>query len=376
MIAYLIKRIFCVSFTVFLLMSCTSETSTEKIIPISELSDFETVISFEDEVLASPASLKYTGDSTLFVFDQGLGKVIELKENGEVIREYGRMGRGPGEFQRVNNIYITDDYLFVIDPGKFAIHKFGRNGELHSTFDYGNSENQSTAAPPPPPMGLSVTANNINNRPAITHDGNLLLSAIRLADSTEAIFYRMNWKGEQLSSIGEIPEGSTFILNNEKMRDDVNDRVIPTYYRANVFPVIDRSSPGDLFLVYSAFPKIMKYNSEGEKIWESNIPSVDEINSTTNHFFTAMEKMQRADIRSRIRLEYYSSAVSSPEGHLFLAMNQNSLWIHELNPEGELISRYKLSSKDNSLTPIFDIDFDNRRFLIVTEESEIMSYPF
>ncbi|MCH2450174.1 MAG: 6-bladed beta-propeller [Gracilimonas sp.] len=228
------KSLFGVSIIVFSLLGCATETSSENKIPISELSDFETLISFENEVLAIPVSMKYAGDSTLFIFDQGLGKVIELKESGEVIREYGRMGRGPGEFQRVNNIYITNDYFFVIDPGKFAVHKFDRSGKLHSTFDYGNSENQSTAVPPPPPMGLSVAAKNINNQPAITFDGNVLSSAIRFTDSTEVIFHRMNWEGEQLSSIGEIPAGSTFILDNEKIRDDVNNQVVPSYYRANV----------------------------------------------------------------------------------------------------------------------------------------------
>lgn len=371
-----LKKIFGVSFIVFSLVSCNTETSSENEIPISELSEFETIISVEDEVLASPASLKYNRDSTLFVFDQGLGKVIELKESGEVVREYGRMGRGPGEFQRVNNIYITDNYLFVIDPGKFAIHKFGRHGELQSTFDFGNSENQSSAVPPPPPMGLSVSAKDINNQPAITQDGNVLLSAIRLADSTEAIFQRVSWEGEQLSSVGEIPEGSTFILNNEKIRDDVNNRVIPTYYRANAFPVNDPSNPGDLFLVYSDLPKIMKYNSGGEKLWESNIPSVSEIDSVTNHFFPAMERLQRADIRNRIRLEYYSAGVSDTDGNLYLAMDRNPVWIHKFNKEGNLIMRYKIISPNVTMEPIFDLDSDNRRFLIVTEESEVRAYSY
>lgn len=373
----IIKKLFCLSVIAFALIRCTTETSTEEKAPISELSEFETIISVEDEVLALPVSLEYVGDSTLFVFDQGLGKVIELNESGEMIREYGRMGRGPGEFQRrVNNIYVSEDFLFVVDPGKFAIHKFERNGELHSTFDFGNSENQSTAVPPPPPMGFSVSAKNINNQPAITLDGNVLLSAIRLADSTDAIFNKMNWEGEQLSSVGEIPEGSTFILDNEKIRDDVDNQVVPSYYRANAFPVNDLSNPGDLFLVYSALPKIMKYNRDGEKLWERNIPTVSEIDSVTNYFFPAMEKMQRSRVRSRIILEYYSSGVSSPNGHLFLAMNRKLLWIHEFNPEGELIRRYKFSSPDVSLTPVFDIDFDNRRFLVVTEEGEIRAYDF
>ncbi|MCH2450173.1 MAG: hypothetical protein MK198_08500 [Gracilimonas sp.] len=86
--------------------------------------------------------------------------------------------------------------------------------------------------------------------------------------------------------------------------------------------------------------------------------------------------MQKSDIRNRIGLEYYSSGVGSPNGHLFLVINRNPLWIHEFNPEGELIKRYTFNSPTVSLVPIFDIDFENRRFLIVTEESEIRAYSY
>jgi hypothetical protein len=370
----LFTRLCCLFFFAFLLVSCTTESSSTEKIPISELDDYETIISFEDEVLATPVIMKYTVDSTLFVYDQGLGKVLALKESGEVIHEYGQKGRGPGEFQLVNNIYVSEEHLYVTDPGKYAIHKFNRNGELNATFNYGDTENQSSIAPPPPPMGLSVQAKNINNQPFIFPNGNMLLSGINFEDSTKAVFNLVNWEGEQLSSVGEIPAGSTFILDYEKIREDVQNRVSPSYYRSNAFPVNNDSNQDEYFLVYSALPKIAKHDASGEKIWEAKIPNVPEIDSVTNRFFTAMEKMQRADIRNRILLEYYTAGVSAPNGNLFLAMNRNPLWIHKFNADGKLIKRYKLASDETELQPIFDIDFNKNRLFILTEEGEVRAY--
>ncbi|MDR9418301.1 hypothetical protein [Gracilimonas sp.] len=365
-----IKPFALITLLAFGLVHCTSNEMESQEISIQEITEYETLISVDDEILATPVIMKFEKGLGFFIYDEALGKVLWLSEAGEKIQEFGQKGRGPGEFQRVNNIFIRDSLLYVTDPVKFSIHRFELSGELESTLIYGEKENQ-RGAPPPPPMGLSVQTKDINNQPAITYNGDVLLSAIQLTDSTEAVFNRTNWESEQLSSIGEIPQGSTFILDNEKIRDDVNNRVVPSYYRSNAFPVNDQSNKEHVFLVYSSLPKIMKYSTSGEKIWERNLPSVAEMDSITNRFCPIMERMQQADIRSRIGLEYYASGVSGPNGHLFLVVNRNPLWIHEFNPDGDLIKRYTFSSPTVSLAPIFDIDFENRRFLVVTEDGEV-----
>lgn len=355
---------------------CSSHNPSEDTEPVVvELTDFETIISFEDEILATPVILKYAGNSTLFVYDEGLGKVIMLNEKGGILQEFGQRGPGPGEFQRVNNLFLAENHLYVTDPGKYSIHKFEIDGELAATLLYGEVANQANT-PPPPPMGMSVRAKNITNQPAVTSDGNVILSSIVLGDSVQSIFKLNDWDGNSVSTIGEVPEGSTFILDNEKIKEDVSNRVVPSYYRADAYPVQDKMNPDEYFLVYSALPLIAKYNSTGEMLWEMEIPSTPETDSVTTRFFNVMEKMQRSDIRFRILLQYYVAGVSSPDGDLFLAMDRNPLWIHQFDSAGKLIRRYKLVSDGVAIEPVFDIDFENNRILIATEEGEIRAYSF
>jgi sugar lactone lactonase YvrE len=69
--------------------------------------------------------------------------------------------------------------------------------------------------------------------------------------------------------------------------------------------------------------------------------------------------------------------VSSPDGNLYLALTtSNSLWIHRFNPNGELTRRYRMESDEVGLLAIFDIDFNEDRIFVVTEESEIRVYHF
>lgn len=337
-----------------------------------ELDEFETIVRVDEAVLATPNILKYD-DAHLFVFDAGQRKVLELDTTGNIIFEYSQEGRGPGEIQWVDNIFLTDNSLFLVDPGQFLIHKFNRTGKFNSSFDYGAMEY--TPLVPGPPISFTIVhAQAIENKPHVTTTGDVLLSPVSTSMPVQSIYHRRDWGGNRLTDIGEIPDGSTFQLNNEKIKSDVEERVVPSFYRPNAFPVNAHANSGEIFLIYNALPKIAKYNESGEKLWETGVPDVPEIDSLTTSFYKTMERMQRADSRNRIGLQYYHAGTSSETGELFLISEYNGIWIHQFDPDGVLTRRYKLLSEEVKLHPIFDIDFDARRIFVVTEEAEIRAY--
>lgn len=365
---------------VFLSIGCHPASFPPAVPGAVELRDFETFVGIEERIPATPTIIQHGGESNLFVYDAAKTSVLELDGNGTLLNEIGRQGKGPGELLRVNRIFSVQDHLYIVDYIQFLIHKYTKNGHFISSLDYASKTGR-PLTPPPPASPSAVQPENIHNQPVVTLTGDVMLSSVPFSEmKPEAIYELQDWEGNHLSGIGEVPEGSSFVMDYEQLRDDVSERAVPSVYRPNAFPVIDHANPDEVFLVYSAFPVIAKYSTSGRKLWEKKGPDTPETDSLTIRFYDVMERMQRADSRSRIILSYYTAGTSSKSGDLFLAVsppfNQTApLYIHRFNPLGELTHRYRFKS-EVPLLPIFDIDPDNNRFFIVTELGEIRAYPF
>lgn len=369
------KYFFSLSFLLYVITGCGSGTTTSNDIDTIVLENFETILSIEDNVLATPTLIRQGTNSNLFIYDDAQTKVLEVDNNGSVVNEFGQPGGGPGELLLVNNFFLTDNHLYIVDYIQYFIHQYNYNGQFLSSMDYGDKLGL-PMAPPAPFSSSVIRPKDINNQPFVTQDGYVMLSDAKYSDSVQYIYELIDWNGNHISEIGTVPEGSTFIIDNEKLRSDVSDRVVPSLYRSNAFVVNDSANLNEYFLVYSALPRISKYNSSGENLWSAEIPKTQELDSLTTNFFETMERLQQADRRSRIDLKYYTSGISNPDGELFLITNTNPVWIHHFNAEGSLIYRYKLISEVVEIRPIFDIDFEQKRILVVTEDAEIRSYPF
>lgn len=365
-------KLFLCGLLLFVIQGCSHEDSSSYVGETTELKNYETLVDLEDNILATPVIIRHGNSSTFFVYDVRKGQVLELDENGKVINEVGRSGRGPGEYTFVNNMFVREQHLYVIDIIQFMAHQYDMEGNFVSSFNFGEIAGQPTT--PPPAIGL-VTANEIDNQPYITLQGNIMLSNVNVGDKNENIFQIIDWeKKKQLSEMGEVPEGSSFVLDNQKLRNEATDGKVPSFYKPNSFPVQDRSNPNEYFVIYSSLSQIAKYASNGKKLWQKDI-NTPETDSIRTRFFDAMERMSNSpDIRDRVGLEYYSSGFSNNEGDLYLVVNTSPVMIHQYNNAGELLHKYKFSSEDT--TPVLDIDFANNRILAASEKGEIRAYPF
>lgn len=354
------------------LISCKPNTTEVSVIEPLQLDEYETIVSIKENHLATPTVLTFD-EGMLYAYDSAIGHVLTFTSEGNLTGEIGRSGQGPGEFYLLNNIFVHDNALYFVDFGQVLIHKYDKNGEHITSIDYGA---MGYITSPMPPMGSgAVMARDLTHQPHVTRRGDFLLSPFLAAELPEKIFDRVNQDGELISRVGNVPEGSTTEMEPDEHRAAISNDEVPPRDHANVFPVNDRANPDEYFLVYTAFPKIEKYNAAGEKLWKSDIISVPELDEVTEQYYNLMEQLTRS---SWIPLNKYMAGVSSPDGKLFLATNTNpeipgTLWIHRFNPDGELISRYKLMS-DVNIPPIFDIDHINQRVFVITDEAEIRAY--
>ena len=376
-----------------LLLSCTSGTSPSYRLPEKiVLEEFSTIVSLQDTVLSTPNILRYSYKmGSLFIYDAGRGEILALNKNGERKTVYSRTGRGPGEFIRVNNLFAIDDYLYAVDPFQFAIQKYNRNGKWVSTSMY-RLKNVRPNTPMAPFSSSTVVESNLENQPFITLSGNILVSALPFSNSmpmpVQSVYELRDWQMNRISKIGKIQAGTRFTMSDNDIQSAIDNREVPGIYKSNAFPVHDRAHHDEIFLIFNALPKIVKYDTAGTKLWESDlsgngtgtrsVKGIPEMKHLRNRYFEEMDNLLKSQSAHGINSSaprYYSSGVSSPDGELYLILNGNPPVIHRFNNKGKLVAKYQLEPGDIELRPIFDIDFTNRHLYIVTEEGEIRSYP-
>lgn len=373
--------------SVCLLTGCQEkdgETSEGAEVTVHELRDYDNLKTNRDLLLGRPVGLKFENESRhLFIQDIARSGVIEIDDSSNVINVYGKEGSGPGEIQMLADFFITQEHLFIVDTSRFLIHKYSRRDGQHiSSLDYGEflteERNISTNGPPPPPKPVLIDN---NNEPFVTQNETILLPS---QTNGEFLYQAINWSGEKLADIGELPANCTDTEDNDEIRSALENRNVSARDLCLVFPVHDRFNPDEIFLVYSAIPKIAKYSLSGEKIWERGIPHTPEVDSLMIDLSNIVKSQPNSPGVLLLPARKYITGRSSPDGDLYLTTYTNiqvsnsnrPVWIHQFDSEGNLVNRYKIIS-DDDFWYYPGIDFNKRRiFIPFVQDSGIRSYYF
>jgi hypothetical protein len=373
------KWINCFLFLV-VFFGCSSNEEARFEVPLTSLDLHETVVALEDEILSRPMVIKHIGSDSLLVYDVTLRKILVLRNDKQNVLEISRHGRGPGEFQYVSAIHFNDDQLHLVDIAQRLIHHYRLSGEYLGSIDTG--VNQSLSYPPLPPLPSDIISSldsgflcNVTNQPHVLYDGRILLPADR---STGTLYHLIDANGEITAELGEVPDKSSFTLDNNTIREEISIEIIPSILRPNSFVVNDASRTNEIFVVFNAIGEIAKYEvTTGQKLWSKSIPMTNEIDTLTQNYFNSMNELLKLADGVSIHRKYLGG-ISGPNGELYLSaynFTDKQLWIHEFSDTGEMVMRYTLNS-EVPLLPIFDIDFENQLIFVPTEDSEIRTYAF
>ncbi|REL37791.1 hypothetical protein DYD21_08400 [Rhodohalobacter sp. SW132] len=341
-------------------------------VKVHELKFYENLPENKDLFLGMLAGLKYDDETQhLFIQDLARSAIIEIDESSNVVNVFGSKGRGPGEVLHIENFFLSKEHLFIVDGEQFLINKYSRlDGQHISSLDYGELLNQIIS-----PL---LPNTDMNNRPFVTLNETILLPS---QVDGKFLYQAINWNGDEIANIGELPTDCTATEDNDIIRSALESRNVPRRDLCLAFPVNDHSEPDELYIVYSAIPKIAKYSLSGRKIWEQTIARTPEIDSLMIDLSNIVDN--RPDYLEPVRK--YITGRNSPNGdlYLFTFMNQNALnfqrpmWIHQFDSEGGLINRYKIASNGELFTNFAGIDFKRSRILTATiNDAEIRSYHF
>jgi hypothetical protein len=345
----------------------------------SLLEDYETIVSYESNILSFPLIIRTDEESNLFIYDSGIEKILKFYINEGKIIEFGREGRGPGEFVNVNNIFPVNNNLYILDNSQQIIHKFDNRGKFKSSRSSGPQSISQVPPPPPlPPLDISYIdvgeKRGINNQPHITANEEVILLNTQ---SREMIYKLQKWNRKIISELGQYPTGSVFELDYTKYRTEVSERVVPSLFKANVVIVNDRLNTDEYYLVYNSIPKISKYKRTGQKLWVKEVADTPEIIHLEESYYNTMDQILDL-VNTILPLRKYVSGQTNNQGELYLSTYSFTgvpLYIHKFNLNGDLIHRYELKS-DVDLHSLFAIDYDKERFIVITDGAEIRAYPF
>lgn len=77
------------------------------------------------------ASVSFDGDGTLHILDGQAGRAFVVGLDGQLIREYGRSGEGPGEFEDARWVGVVErGRAIVFDYQRNGFHLFDSDGEI------------------------------------------------------------------------------------------------------------------------------------------------------------------------------------------------------------------------------------------------------
>ena len=89
----------------------------------------------EWEAFSRISAVGFAQSGDLYVMDDQGGRIVVVSKEGDFVREFGRLGDGPGEFSASSNTAVgftvlRDGRAVVFDPGKGAFQVFAPDGEF------------------------------------------------------------------------------------------------------------------------------------------------------------------------------------------------------------------------------------------------------
>lgn len=90
--------------------------------------------------LKSPDDLAIASNGDLYIADSGNGRIVHVTASGQYVSQFGRKGKGPGEFTTAHGLAIDGkDTLYVADRGNNRVEVFSPDGKFMAQWNgFGN----------------------------------------------------------------------------------------------------------------------------------------------------------------------------------------------------------------------------------------------
>ena len=138
---FILRILLCATIFTLFLYSCnnTNESkesdSTDSIIPITIITEIGLADQPPEHLLGQPIAVRSDKEGNIYIADRASLTVKVFDEQGIYLRSFGGRGRGPGEFQQINFMELTDEgSLYFLDRGKLEHIYLTTQGEFITSY--------------------------------------------------------------------------------------------------------------------------------------------------------------------------------------------------------------------------------------------------
>ena len=303
------KKTFCfLLFFLFLMFEAVSGNSRgESLINQNkeniQLEQFLTLGSLEDDLLFQWIGVTADLLGNVFVTDSLDYSLKKFSSDGNLLKKRGGRGQGPGEFMAPRLLDASENYLYVTDHLVSGIQVFDKDLQFVRRI----------------PIQVQITDF------CVLRDDNIAVAPLTVNSPSQIIFYNDGGKINRVMTIGQ----------------DSADLIMDQFS----FAVDDHSN---IYVVYTFQDKIEKYNTQGSRIWSTELLGIKNVKKEEISGFILPTEIvyKEVDLDSQGNIYILGGSFSA----------NPSRDVYVLNPEGIQISILTLPDTSHCIY-IDDKDF-------------------
>ncbi|CAN5680408.1 hypothetical protein BH23THE1_BH23THE1_22580 [soil metagenome] len=261
-------------------------------------------------------SVSSDSNGNIYVLDWGRQSVLIFTENGKLIREFENRGEGPGEYLSIREIYIKNDFLYIVDDNNLRISKFkisNSDGDLTHIKDTLYPDRAFTR------IEHFFVIDEDTYAFVFLKDG---FSAHNLWDDKFAGLQLFDWKRQKYNEILEVPGREYFRFENER-----GWGIRPLAFGTYPYFMFHE---GEFYYGDNSEFNIDKYNLSGELVTTFQSINIDPISVPQNERMGEInddyyvDRNIQKDAREQLPEEWriYNSFLIDDENRLWISMNQ------------------------------------------------------
>ena len=298
-----------------------------------------TFTDFETHNIAQPTEIAILENGSMAIVDFDQKQISLVSKSGDLITTFGREGRGPGEFIRIDNLFVTDDVIHVIDTNQNMISKFDTEGNFIKGHTYKSAA-----------ILKEVTA--IGSTKYVIATGGIDSTLLSVTDfKTDSNFYFGTPKGESIE-----------VVNLQESLNQLKNGEIPDLFK-NMVTL--RTDHDHIYAFLNSYSILQKYDFNGNLIWEKNI----ELPYNEDIFNATVEKAKNSP-GGLPAYTYINDLEVINEEIVILSNRKNSEVPQQLikvNSTGEITDIYTLPAHVGYLAA-FDVDNESNTVYFASSE--------
>lgn len=325
--------------------NCTSDNDSQSqdlsnITPV-EIDSLNLFLNPIDHDISSPFALDILSDGRLAILDPDQKEVLIYQSDGSLDTQFGREGKGPGEFVQPRGLFINGSTVNVIDPGLQRVCQFDLDGNFMQNYNIKRDASFFGFVATGDSMEYYTVANGYN--------GGLIAHRDAATDS-------VRYFGEA------VVEDPPPVNDRNAFKDAVANGEVPEAMRNDL---LMNYAGNHLYAYLRAESRLQKYR-DGNLVWDKEIAlPVNEV-----IFDNFVESVQQSSTAFGI-LRYVDNMFTADE-NIYLLWNDTSekpQQVVQVNTEGTVENIYRLPDYERMYFSSIVVDENSDRIYLSSPQS-------